>query len=96
MGDALVRAQTILNLPREQKDLKILITEENLKAAGFLPSRVGTLLPFTKFKSGVPLGVPNSKRRAGSPSDSGNDDRHHQDLGHGIGRALSIIYFAYR
>lgn len=49
-GDALLRAQTVLNLPKERKDLKVLITEENLKDAGFLTSRVGALVPFSKSK----------------------------------------------
>lgn len=81
-GDALLRAQAVLDLPRDQKDLKFLITEENLKRAGFLLPRVGTLCPFVKFKNGVPIGAKRSKGRGPSLSEDEQDP-----LEPGIGRA---------
>lgn len=66
----LLRAKTILDLPKEQKDLKVWITEDNLKKASFLTSRVGTLCPFIKFWDGVPLGIGKSKKHGTPLSDS--------------------------
>ena len=54
-GAPLERAQTILNLPSGSFDLKRLVTEDNLKRVGFLSARVGSIIPFQKFKKGVPL-----------------------------------------
>lgn len=43
--DALGRAKVVLHLLVDQKDLKILITKDGLKAAGFLIPRVGHIYP---------------------------------------------------
>lgn len=92
-GDALLRAQVVLDLPKEQKDLKVLITEENLKRAGFLPSRVGTLCPFLKFKNGAPVGAKRPKERDLSFSDHEGGDSEQDPLEPGIGRAVCLLYF---
>lgn len=45
----------MLALPPERKDLKLLVTEDNLKRVGIFTDKVGTLIPFYKFRNGVPL-----------------------------------------
>lgn len=45
----------VLDLPPDRKDLKVLVTEENLKKVGILTARVGNLIPFYKFRNGAPM-----------------------------------------
>lgn len=54
LGADLERAQAVLNLPPKRKDLKVLVAEGNRKKVGIFTDKVGTLIPFHKFRNNAP------------------------------------------
>lgn len=90
--DDLLRTKTIIDLPKERKDLKALITEGGLKEFSFLTSRIRTLCPFIRFKNVVPLGTKNLKKRRNSPNDSEDDEYEHNSSYHGNRARLFPIF----
>lgn len=63
-GAELKRTKAVLDLPPKCKDLKLLVTEENLKRVGIFSEKVGTLLPFYRFHYSAPLNVHSYSRDA--------------------------------
>ncbi|KAK1403105.1 hypothetical protein POM88_002710 [Heracleum sosnowskyi] len=71
-GEAKKRADKILALPPSRFHLKTLISEENLKRVGILKKEVGTIIPFQRFRKGVPI-------KGGKDSDSDEDEEEYED-----------------
>ena len=71
------RAQNVLDLPAEAKDLTTLITTERLIKYGFLSQEVGSLCPFQEFYAGRPLKKKTISRKGKGvvkESESDSDD----------------------
>lgn len=54
-GEAYERAQHILNLPHERKNMSLLVTTSSLQEAGFLSPNIGSKVEFKVFRDGRPL-----------------------------------------
>lgn len=73
--------------PLERKDIKVLVTEENLKRVGIFTDGVGTLIPFYKFRNDASLN-PKAKGKYGDAEDS---DGSYVEIIASDGRARLVI-----
>lgn len=88
--EATARAQHILNLPHEQKNMGNLVTTSTLIRIGLLSSKVGTKVPFQVFRDGRPLNQKSNKasrKRAKDVSPEAISDEGTQ------GRASTLYFF---
>ena len=53
--EAFARAQHILDLPHERKNMSTLVTTLSLQEAGFLSPQIGSKVGFKVFRDGKPL-----------------------------------------
>ena len=76
--EAFARAQHILDLPHERKNMSILVTTPSLQEAGFLSPHIGSKVGFKVFRDGKPLVDRKhkyTKKRTRGQSPDNSDDQ---------------------